>query len=509
MENEKPKPRPGPDSVLLDMRSILKRFGEVTVLDDVDFDVRAGEVHALVGENGAGKSTLMRIAAGIVPPDGGRITFGGREFAPKFPAAALRAGLAMVHQELSLAPDLTVAENILAGREPHQGPFVDRRKLFDRAAAMLAEFCPAINPDTLVGSLGMGYGQVVEVLKALAWKPKVIIFDEPTSALEAHESELVLETIGKLMALAVGVVYISHRMDEVFRVSDRITVLRDGVRVATWNKADVARSAVLGAMVGRELTQMYPARAERLGDVLFSVAGLRLPGKAHEVSFTLRRGEILGFSGLLGAGRTELMRAVFGADPLDSGRIVLEGRPLRIRSIRDAVEAGIAYVPEDRKSQGLFLDQSVQDNILSGTLARCSRAGFLRPALCRERADVYRRELRIQMRDPGQEIRDLSGGNQQKALLARWLAASPKVLIVDEPTRGIDIGAKAEIHRLLRDYADQGHGVIMISSEMPELVGLCDRIAVLHEGRLAGEVDGRTATERELIHLAMGSPMAG
>jgi ribose transport system ATP-binding protein len=509
MENEKLEQKPGPNSVLLDMRTIRKRFGEVAVLDDVDFDVRAGEVHALVGENGAGKSTLMRIAAGIVSPDEGRMTFGGGEFAPKSPADALRAGMGMVHQELSLAPDLTVAENILAGREPRRGPFVDRRRLFDRAAAMLAEFCPAIDPDALVGSLGMGYWQVVEVLKALAWKPKVIIFDEPTSALEAHETDLVLETIGKLTALAVGIVYISHRMDEVFRVSDRITVLRDGVRVGTWNIAEVSRSAVLGAMVGRELTQMYPPKAERLGDVLFSVTGLRLPGSAHEVSFSLRRGEILGFSGLLGAGRTELMRAVFGADPLDSGRIVLEGRPLRIRSIRDAVEAGIAYVPEDRKSQGLFFDQSVQDNILSGTLARCSRKGFIRPELCRETAEVYRRDLRIQMRDPDQDIRDLSGGNQQKALLARWLAASPKVLIVDEPTRGIDIGAKAEIHRLLRDYADQGHGVIMISSEMPELVGLCDRIAVLHEGRLAGEVDGRTATERELIHLAMGSPIAG
>jgi ABC-type sugar transport system ATPase subunit len=509
MGNENPERQPGRESVLLDMRSIRKRFGEVAVLDDVDFDVRAGEVHALVGENGAGKSTLMRIAAGIVPPDGGRMTFWSREFAPKSPAAALRAGLAMVHQELSLAPDLTVAENILAGREPHRGPFVDRRRLFDRAAAMLAEFCPAINPDSLAGSLGMGYGQVVEVLKALAWEPKVIIFDEPTSALEANETELVLGTIGKLTALDVGVVYISHRLDEVFRVSDRITILRDGVRVAIWNKAEISRSAVLGAMVGREIMQMYPPRPEKLGDVLFSVAGLRLPGSAHDVNFTLRRGEILGLSGLLGAGRTELMRAIFGADPLASGRIVLEGRPLRIRAIREAVEAGIAYVPEDRKSQGLFLDQSVQDNILTGTLARCSHGGFLRPALCRERADTCRRELRIQMRDLGQEIKDLSGGNQQKVLLARWLAASPKVLIVDEPTRGIDIGAKADIHRLLRGYAGGGRGVIMISSEMQELVGLCDRIAVFHEGRLAGEVDGRAASERELIHLAMGLPAAG
>jgi ribose transport system ATP-binding protein len=352
----------------------------------------------------------------------------------------------------------------------------------------------------------MGYGQVVEVLKALAWEPKVIIFDEPTSALEAHETDLVLGTIDKLRERSVGVVYISHRMDEVFRVSDRVTVLRDGALVASSRTADVSRRDVLGAMVGRELSELYPEKAGAPGEVMFTASGLRLPGSAHEVGFSLRRGEILGLSGLLGAGRTELARAIFRADPLEAGTLNLEGRPCRFRSIREAVAAGIAYVPEDRKAQGLFPELSVQDNILGGRLERCSRGGFVRPELCRDLAERYRSELRIAMRDQGQPVRDLSGGNQQKALLARWLAASPKVLIVDEPTRGIDVGAKVEIHGLLRAYAAAGHGVIVISSEMPELIGLCDRILVLREGRLAGEVGGKTATEGELIELAAGQP---
>ena len=495
--------------VLLELRGIRKSFGEVPVLHGVDLDVRAGEVHAVVGENGAGKSTLLRIAAGIIPPDSGRMTFGGREYAPGSPADALRAGMAMVHQEMSLARDLTVAENILAGREPRRGGFLDRKALFAQAAAMLAEFCPAVSPRVLVGSLGMGYWQVIEVLKALAWAPRVIVFDEPTSALGTHETELVLGTIRKLKDKGVGVVYISHRMEEVFRVSDRVTVLRDGARVASWDAAQVSRTEVLGAMVGRALGQLYPAKASACGAVLLSVTDLRLPGSKPAISFALRRGEILGFSGLLGAGRTELMRGIFAADPVEAGSLLLEGRPCRFRSIREAVEAGIAYVPEDRTAQGLFLDQSVQDNILCAGLKRCSRGGFLRPSVCRELAEEHRRQLGIAMRDPDQEMRTLSGGNQQKVLLARWLAVSPRVLIVDEPTRGIDVGAKVEIHRLLRAYAEAGNGVIIVSSEMPELIGLCDRIIVLHEGRLAGEVSGEGATERGLIQLAAGPLAAG
>ncbi|HSQ79245.1 MAG TPA: sugar ABC transporter ATP-binding protein, partial [Candidatus Bathyarchaeia archaeon] len=303
----------------------------------------------------------------------------------------------------------------------------------------------------------------------------------------------------------VGVVYISHRMDEVFRASDRITVLRDGAVVGQWATARTSRSEVLKAMVGRELTELYPEKAAAPGEILLAATGLRLPGRPDAIGFSLHRGEVLGFSGLLGAGRTELMRAVFAADPLESGSLRLEGRPVRFRSIRDAVRAGIAYVPEDRKSQGLFLDQSVEDNIVAASLGRSSRHGFLRPRLCQAQAEAYRGELRIAMRDPDQEMRALSGGNQQKALLARWLAAAPKVLIVDEPTRGIDVGAKVEIHRLLRDYARKGNGVIVVSSEMPELIGLCDRILVLREGRLAGELAGAAASEQALIRLAVGA----
>ena len=497
------------NSVLLEMRAIRKCFGETEVLRGVDFDVRAGEVHALVGENGAGKSTLMRIAAGIVRAESGSMSFQGCAYAPHSPAAALRSGIAMVHQELSLAPDLTVAENILAGREPRKGWFLDKRGLFEKAGGMLAEFCPSIDPRAPAGGLGMGYGQIVEVVKALAWDPKVIVFDEPTSALEAQETEIVLATLAKLKSKGVGVVYISHRLDEVFRAADRITVLRDGALAAAWKTAETSRPAVQAAMVGRELTRLYPPKAAALGEVLFSVEGLRRPGAPAAIAFNLRRGEILGFSGLLGAGRTELMRAIFGADPRSAGTIHLGGRPLRIRSIPDAVAAGIAYVPEDRKTQGLFLDQSVQDNILCVRFDRCSRGGLVRGGLCRELAEHYRLTLDIKLRDIGQEMRGLSGGNQQKTLLARWLLAEPAVLIVDEPTRGIDVGAKVEIHRRLREYAGAGHGVIVVSSEMPELIGLCDRIIVLREGRMTGEVKGEAATEQALLALALGSETEG
>jgi len=493
-------------ALLLQMRTIRKRFGEVLVLDGVDLNLHAGEVHALVGENGAGKSTLMRIAAGIHAPDEGAMDFCGRDYAPKSPADSLRAGIAMVHQELSLAPDLTVAENIMAGLEPLRWRwFVDRKRLFERAAAMLAEFCGAIDPDATVASLGMGYRQIVEIVKSLAWNPKVIIFDEPTSALGAQEAELVLETIRKLTAKSVGVVYISHRMDEVFRISDRITVLRDGSWVGQWRTAEASRETILRAMVGRELTQLYPKKTEQIGEVLLSVSGLTSRGHFHDISFRLHHREILGFSGLVGAGRTELMRAIFDADPLDAGTIALDGRPQRFHSIREAVRAGIAFVPEDRKTQGLFPDQSLEDNIVCGNLEQCSWRGIVLKSRSRKFADDYCRRFQIRARGIDQEVRTLSGGNQQKALLARWLAASPKVFIVDEPTRGIDIGAKSEIHRLLRTYADAGNGVIVVSSEMPELIGLCDRIVVLHEGRLAGEVAGSAATEEALIHLAVGA----
>jgi ABC-type sugar transport system ATPase subunit len=496
------------DSTVLQLTNIRKQFGGVGVLHSVDLALRAGEVHALVGENGAGKSTLMKIVAGILAPDEGSMGLDGQAFAPRSPAEALRTGIAMVHQELSLAPDLSVAENIFAGRTLGRGWFIARREMHAEAARMLSGLGLSIDPATQVASLSMGYRQAVEILKALAWKPKVLIFDEPTSSLESQEAELVLTNIQWLKAKSVAILYISHRMDEVFRISDRITVLRDGRRVGTWDTKEVASTAIIDAMVGRTLTQLYPAKAGPLGDELLSVRRLSRRGAFDDISFTLRRGEILGFSGLVGAGRTELMRATFAAEPADRGEIILEGRPCRFRSIRDAIAAGIVYVPEDRKTQGLFLDRSVEENVLCGNLSRCSRHGFLRTALSRQFAAESCRQLAVRARSIDQEMQTLSGGNQQKTLLARWLATSPKVLIVDEPTRGVDVGAKAEIHRMLRDYATAGNGVIVVSSEMPEVIGLCDRVIVLREGRVAGEVDGSEATEEKLIRLAIKPSLA-
>src|SRR5581483_416110 len=353
---------------LLEMRLIRHRFGESLVLRDACLDLRAGEVHALVGENGAGKSTLMRIAAGLFSPESGTMTFLGRAFSPKSPGEALRAGIAMSHQELSLAADLTVAENILAGLEPCRAGFIDRKAMRQRVAAMLEEFCPALHPDEPVGSLGASYRQVVEILKTLAWEPKLVIFDEPTSSLDSREAELVLETILKLKARSAGIVFVSHRMDEIFRVSDRITALRDGEVVASWRAADVSRDEVLRAIIGRDLSQLYPARAAQVEEELLRIEDFNNSRHFHNINFSVRRKEILGFCGLVGAGRTELMRAIFQADRADSGRVFLEGRPQQFRSLGDAINAGLAYVPEDRKQLGLFLEQSVADNLTCASL---------------------------------------------------------------------------------------------------------------------------------------------
>ncbi len=488
---------------ILELTAIRKSFGDVEVVHGVGLELVAGEVHSLVGENGAGKSTLMKVAAGIYSADGGSMLFMGRPYAPVSPLDAGRAGLAMVHQELSLAPDVSVAENILVGRMPANGGFVNRRELISRASSLLVEFGLPIDPQAPVASLSIGYRQVVEILKALASDPKVIVFDEPTSSLEAREAALVLNTIRGLAARSIGVVYISHRMDEVFSISDRITVLRDGALVGTWNAADVSREAIVNAMIGREMTELYPAKSSSDGDVLMRVDGLTRAGAFQDVSFVLRKGEILGFSGLVGAGRTEIMRSIFGADILDSGTVHLDGVRKDIRSTRDAMDAGIAYLPEERKTQGLFIERSIEDNILCGNMSRCSQRGVIRPGLSRSLALDMCRRLSVRATGIEQKLENLSGGNQQKVLLARWLAMNPRVLIVDEPTRGVDVGAKAEIHRMLRDYASAGNGVIVVSSEMPEIIGLCDRIIVLHEGRISGEVAGHGATEEQLIRLAV------
>jgi ABC-type sugar transport system ATPase subunit len=492
------------EAPVLALEGIAKLFGGIAVLRDVDFDVRPGEVHALVGENGAGKSTLMKIASGVYQPDAGTMTLSGARYAPRNPFESLKAGVAMVHQELSLADDLSIAENILALREPVRFGMVRWRELYGRARAMMREFGLNASPDAPVSSLSIGYRQVVEILKALASNPRVVVFDEPTSSLEAHESALVLQTIGKLAARGIGVVYVSHRMDEVFQVASRVTVLRDGRWVATKSISETTLPQVVNAMVGRELSDLYPPKAEGLSGELLRVQGLSRRGSFEDVSFALRQGEILGFSGLVGSGRTELMRAIFGVDAPDAGWVAMAGRRLRFKSVFDAMRNGVAYVPEERKTLGLFLDRTVEDNVACACLGECSRRGLVRPRLTHDLAAEYCRKLEVKARDVEQEVSALSGGNQQKVLLARWMATQPKVLIVDEPTRGVDVGAKGEIHKMLREYASEGNGVIAVSSEMPEIIGLCDRVIVLREGRVAGEVPGAEATEERLIELAVG-----
>ena len=495
---------PSLEAPILSLSGIVKAFDGNRVLHGVDLDVRPGQVLALVGENGAGKSTLMKIAAGVHQCDAGSMRMEGQPYAPRNPADALNAGIAMVHQELSLAPDLTVAENVFVGREPCRMGFVNWKELYQLTSDWLMEFCLEIDPATPISALGIGYRQVIEVLKALVSRPRIVIFDEPTSALEAQETTVVLDAIRRLAQRKIGVVYISHRMDEIFAVADSVCVLRDGRHVFTKPIGELNREAVVNAMVGREMEELYPPRGTPWRGELLRVEKLTRGGAFHDVSFDLRPGEVLGFSGLVGAGRTELMRAIFGADPLDAGTIFVEGRPVRFKSVREAMAAGIAYLPEERKTLGLFLARSVEDNIVSASLDSCAHSGLMSSALTRELSWDYCRKLSIKLVDITQEVGSLSGGNQQKVLLARWMSTQPKVLIVDEPTRGVDVGAKGEIHKMLRDYANAGNGVIVVSSEMPELLGLCDRIAVMREGRLAGEVAGAVATESALINLAVG-----
>jgi ribose transport system ATP-binding protein len=484
------------------LSGISKSFAGVEVLHGVDFDVRPGEVHALVGENGAGKSTLMKIAAGVHQADSGRITIGGLDHAPRNPSEALRAGIAMVHQELSLAPDLSVAENIFATNLPLKGRFVDWTELAARASALLSDFCLAIDPMEPVSSFGIGYRQVMEILKALAANPKIVIFDEPTSSLESSETALVLDTITQLSKRSIGVVYITHRLDEVFKVADRITVLRDGDRVWTKQANEVGRDDVVAAMVGRGLEDSARGEQCDAGHELLRVKGLTRKGSFSNVSFAVNCGEIVGFSGLVGAGRTEVMRAVFGIDRSDSGEVFVGGRQARIRSVKDAMDVGIAYLPEDRKALGLFLDRSVEDNIVCASLEECSRHGVVRQETSATLSSEYCARLAIKSRGIDQEVGTLSGGNQQKVLLAKWLLRKPKVLIVDEPTRGVDVGARVDIHNLMRELARVGTAVIVISSDMTEIIALSDRVCVMAEGRITGELGGDEISEEAVMRLA-------
>ncbi|MBB5867697.1 ribose transport system ATP-binding protein [Allocatelliglobosispora scoriae] len=492
---------------VLRIRGAGKSFFGVRVLDGIDLDLHPGEVHAVVGENGAGKSTLMKIVSGVYEPDAGTMEFAGSPVAFRTPRQAQAAGIGIIHQEFNLLPDRTVAENVFLGREPSRFGLVDRRAMNAATAELLAgigyERSAGIEPTTAVGRLGVAQQQVVEIVKALSLDARVLIMDEPTASLADHEVELLYALVRRLQERGIGILYVSHRLTEVFDLSARITVLKDGRRVTTVATGDATPEILVRHMVGRDLAAYYPARAEP-GDTGAVRLSLRAAANAklRGIDLDLHAGEVLGVGGLQGAGRSALARAIFGVDPFTSGETVLDGKPIRIRSPRQAARAGIAYVTEDRKAEGLAPSQSVLDNALLAGRAiaprwwgRAARTASVRDLLA---------SVEVHSAGDHQEIRYLSGGNQQKVILARWLALAPGVLLFDEPTRGIDVGAKAAIHDLIRRLAKEGAAVLMISSELPELLGMSDRIVVMRDGAIAGLLAGG-AGEESVVGLATGA----
>ena len=499
--------------VVLRVRDVVKTFPGVRALDDVRFDLREGEVHALVGENGAGKSTLMHVLGGVLRADSGEILLDGRPMHAPTPHDAAELGICVVFQELSLAPNLSVAENIFAHRQPTRWRWpdlIDRKRLHDRTAEVLGLFELDLDPATPLGLLPIALQQVVEILKAISQDPRILILDEPTSSLTATETELLFRNIRRLRGRGTSVIYISHHLPEVFEIADRVTVLRDGRTVDTCDVAAVSEEDLVRKMVGRELIDMYGRREGGLGAECFRIEGAAREGEFEDVSFSVRRGEIVTLAGLAGAGRTQLARGIFGAEPLEAGRMYVGGRSITVSSPAEAIAQRIGYLTEDRKADGLFLGMSVGENCVAATLGRfAGRGGLMNDRAVADHAETCRAEYGIVTPSIRQCLGNLSGGNQQKVLLAMWLGTRPLLLIADEPTRGVDVGAKSEIYRRLRRLAAEGVGILMISSELPEVLGLSDRVLVMRAGRLVAELSAADATEENIIAHATGVDVTG
>jgi rhamnose transport system ATP-binding protein len=496
---------------LFEAAAISKSFAGVRALKGVSFDLRAGEVHALVGENGAGKSTLIKIITGAEQPDAGTLTIAGQTVPHMTPATSRALGIAAIYQQPALFPDLTVAENIALALETGGAwtriDWPGRRR---RAGELLERVGVAIDPDRLVETLSMPEQQIVEIAKAIGTNAKAVIMDEPTAALTDREVDRLFEVVRRLRGQGVGIIYISHRLDEVFALADRITVLRDGETVATRVAGEVTRPELIALMIGRELATVFPKRAVEQRDVAIDVRGLtnRAAG-VHDVSFAVRRGEIFGIAGLVGSGRTQLAETLFGITPADEGAIAVKGASVRIDSPADAIRAGLAYLPEDRRQHGVVLDMSVASNASLASLERVSRAGLIDSGAERAAAQQYVDRLRIKTASVEAEVGTLSGGNQQKVALARWLSTEPSVFILDEPTQGVDVGSKAEIHGLMQDLVERGLAVIMISSELPEVLGMSDRIAVMHSGTIRAVMHRDEATQSRILALALAEDAPG
>ncbi len=490
---------------LLSMRGIVKSFPGVRALRGVDLELRRGEVLALVGENGAGKSTLIKVLAGAHAPDAGSIHLGGHAAHFTRPLDARKTGIDVIYQEFNLVPSLSAIENIFLGQEPAVAGFVRRGEERRRATELFARLGVAVASDAPCRELTVAQQQIVEIARALAFDAQIVVMDEPSATLTPQEVERLFGIIRDLRTKGISVIYISHRLEEVFAIADRVLVLRDGEAIACRPLGEVTRDELIRLMVGRRLEEEFPKRQVPIGPPRLVVRGLTRGRKVRDVSFEVRRGEVVGLTGLVGAGRTETARLIFGADRKEAGTVELDGRLLDIRSPRDAIRAGIALLTEDRKAQGLVLAQSVRDNFALPNLERFSFLGFVRRRAERQALARHVEALRIRSASPEQPARNLSGGNQQKVVLAKWLERDCEVLLFDEPTRGIDVGAKVEIYRLINDLAAAGKAILLISSELPEVLGMSDRILVMHEGRLTGEITAvGQATQEDILRLAVG-----
>ncbi|KQU97746.1 D-ribose transporter ATP-binding protein [Ensifer sp. Root31] len=489
---------------LLNVEGIRKEFPGVVALDDVSFRLRRGTVHALMGENGAGKSTLMKILAGIYTPDKGEVRLKGADIRLKSPLDALENGIAMIHQELNLMPFMTVAENIWIRREPkNRFGFVDHGEMRRITARLFDRLKIKLDPEIEVRHLSVANRQMVEIAKAVSYESDVLIMDEPTSALTEREVAHLFEIIRDLRSQGIGIVYITHKMNELFEIADEFSVFRDGKYIGTHASSDVTRDDIIRMMVGREITQMFPKEEVPIGDVILSVNNLTLDGVFHDVSFDVRAGEILGIAGLVGSGRSNVAETLFGVTPASSGTIAIDGKTVSIDSPNTAIRNRMAFLTEDRKDTGCLLILDVLENMQIAVLQdRFVKAGFVSEKDITAACEEMSRKLRVKTPNLQERIENLSGGNQQKVLIGRWLLTNPRILILDEPTRGIDVGAKAEIHRLVTELARNGVAVIMISSEMPEVLGMSDRIMVMHEGRVTGILHRAEATQIKVMELA-------
>lgn len=502
-EADQPVPR-------LRLREAVKTFGPVVALANGSVDLTAGEIHALVGENGAGKSTLVKILAGVHQPDAGDFQIDGESVAFRSVADSKAAGISVIYQEPTLFPDLTVAENIFVGRQPRgRLGLISRARMRSEAEQLFGQLGVAIDPDRLAEGLSIADQQIIEIAKAISLEARVLVMDEPTAALSGTEVERLFAVARSLRDQGAAILFISHRFEEVFALSDRITVMRDGRYILTHRTAETDVAGIVQAMVGRSIDQLFPKEEAVIGEPVLQVRGLERAGVFRDIDLTVRAGEIVGLSGLVGAGRTEVARAVFGIDPYDRGTVTIRGTSLPKQDPARAIGAGIGFVPEDRRKQGLVMDLSVTRNIALTLRGRLARFGLISARRERAAALDWARRLQVKAGAPTIAVSTLSGGNQQKVVLAKWLATEPSLLIVDEPTRGIDVGTKSEVHRLLSDLAGRGIGILMISSELPEILGMSDRVVVMSEGRITGEFDRAEATQEVIMHAATATSVGG